>query len=136
MEDELEFLGKGWSFPPSFDKDAAAVEMRMGTVDIQESLWILLSTRLGERVMQPKYGCQLDELQFQNLNRTTITYVSELIRTAILYHEPRIEVDRIEILEDEMTEGKVLINLSYLVRSTNSRMNMVYPYYLNEGTSI
>jgi len=136
MEEELDFLGKGWSFPPTFDKDAAAVEMRSGTVDIQESLWILLSTRLGERVMQPKYGCQLDELQFENLNRTTITYVSELIRTAILYHEPRIEVERIEILEEEMIAGKVLINLSYMVRSTNSRMNMVYPYYLNEGTSI
>jgi len=136
MEEELDFLGKGWSFPPTFDKDSEMVEMRSGVVDIQESLWILLSTRLGERVMQPKYGCQLDELQFENLNRTTITYISELIRTAILYHEPRIEVEKIEIKEEELIAGKVLIKLSYLVRSTNSRMNMVYPYYINEGTSI
>ncbi|AEL28447.1 GPW/gp25 family protein [Cyclobacterium marinum] len=136
MEDDLDFLGKGWSFPPTFDKDSASVKMSSGLIDIQESLWILLSTRLGERVMQPKYGCQLDELQFENLNRTTITYISELIRTAILYHEPRIEVEKIEILEEEMVSGKVLIKLNYLVRSTNSRMNMVYPYYLNEGTSI
>ncbi|WP_339712397.1 GPW/gp25 family protein [Cyclobacterium amurskyense] len=136
MEEELDFLGKGWSFPPTFDKDSGMVEMRSGLVDIQESLWILLSTRLGERVMQPKYGCQLDELQFENLNRTTITYISELIRTAILYHEPRIEVEKIEIEEEGLIAGKVLIKLSYLVRSTNSRMNMVYPYYINEGTSI
>lgn len=136
MEEELDFLGKGWSFPPTFDKDSEMVEMRSGLIDIQESLWILLSTRLGERVMQPKYGCQLDELQFENLNRTTITYISELIRTAILYHEPRIEVEKIEIKEEELIAGKVLIKLSYLVRSTNSRMNMVYPYYINEGTSI
>ncbi|AKP53913.1 GPW/gp25 family protein [Cyclobacterium amurskyense] len=136
MEEELDFLGKGWSFPPTFDKDSGMVEMRSGSVDIQESLWILLSTRLGERVMQPKYGCQLDELQFENLNRTTITYISELIRTAILYHEPRIEVEKIEIEEEGLIAGKVLIKLSYLVRSTNSRMNMVYPYYINEGTSI
>ena len=136
MEDDLDFLGKGWSFPPTFDKDSASVKMSSGLIDIQESLWILLSTRLGERVMQHKYGCQLDELQFENLNRTTITYISELIRTAILYHEPRIEVEKIEILEEEMVSGKVLIKLNYLVRSTNSRMNMVYPYYLNEGTSI
>ncbi|EPR71557.1 GPW/gp25 family protein [Cyclobacterium qasimii] len=136
MEEELDFLGKGWSFPPTFDKDSEMVEMRSGLIDIQESLWILLSTRLGERVMQPKYGCQLDELQFENLNRTTITYISELIRTAILYHEPRIEVEKIEIKEEEIIAGKVLIKLSYLVRSTNSRMNMVYPYYINEGTSI
>ena len=136
MEDDLDFLGKGWSFPPTFDKDSASVKMSSGLIDIQESLWILLSTRLGERVMQPKYGCQLDELQFENLNRTTITYISELMRTAILYHEPRIEVEKIEIFEEEMVSGKVLIKLNYLVRSTNSRMNMVYPYYLNEGTSI
>lgn len=136
MEEELDFLGKGWSFPPTFDKDSGMVEMRSGLVDIQESLWILLSTRLGERVMQPKYGCQLDELQFENLNRTTITYISELIRTAILYHEPRIEVEKIEIEDEGLIAGKVLIKLSYLVRSTNSRMNMVYPYYINEGTSI
>tara|TARA_R110001599_G_scaffold5737_11_gene28634 strand:- start:629 stop:1039 length:411 start_codon:yes stop_codon:yes gene_type:complete len=136
MEEELDFLGKGWSFPPTFDKDSGMVEMRSGLVDIQDSLWILLSTRLGERVMQPKYGCQLDELQFENLNRTTITYISELIRTAILYHEPRIEVEKIEIEEEGLIAGKVLIKLSYLVRSTNSRMNMVYPYYINEGTSI
>jgi|TARA_R110002096_G_scaffold117213_5_gene254038 hypothetical protein len=136
MEEELDFLGKGWSFPPTFDKDSGMVEMRSGLVDIQESLWILLSTRLGERIMQPKYGCQLDELQFENLNRTTITYISELIRTAILYHEPRIEVEKIEIEDEGLIAGKVLIKLSYLVRSTNSRMNMVYPYYINEGTSI
>lgn len=136
MEDDLDFLGKGWSFPPVFEKDSGSVKMSTGLIDIQESLWILLSTRLGERVMQPKYGCQLDELQFENLNRTTITYISELIRTAILYHEPRIEVEKIEILEEELVTGRVLIKLNYLVRSTNSRMNMVYPYYLNEGTSI
>ena len=117
MEEELDFLGKGWSFPPTFDKDSGMVEMRSGLVDIQESLWILLSTRLGEMIMQPKYGCQLDELQFENLNRTTITYISELIRTAILYHEPRIEVEKIEIEDEGLIAGKVLIKLSYLVRS-------------------
>lgn len=132
----MEFLGTGWSFPPAFSDKSQSVEMSSGVEDIQESLWILLSTRLGERVMQPKYGCQLDELQFSPLNRTTITYVSELIRTAILYHEPRIEVEKIDIREAEMVEGKVLIDLTYMVRGTNSRQNLVYPYYLNEGTAI
>ncbi|NHE57486.1 GPW/gp25 family protein [Cyclobacterium plantarum] len=135
MEDEMEFLGTGWSFPPAFNDKSESVEMSFGVTDIQESLWILLSTRLGERVMQPKYGCQLDELQFSPLNRTTITYVSELIRTAILYHEPRIEVEKIDITEEEMVEGKVLIHLTYMVRGTNSRFNLVYPYYLNEGNA-
>ncbi|SHM71361.1 hypothetical protein SAMN04488057_10353 [Cyclobacterium lianum] len=136
MEDEMEFLGRGWSFPPAFNDKSESVEMSSGVTDIQESLWILLSTRLGERVMQPKFGCQLDELQFSPLNRTTITYVSELIRTAILYHEPRIEVEKIDITEEEMVEGKVLIHLTYMVRGSNSRFNLVYPYYLNEGNAL
>lgn len=136
MDDEMEFLGRGWSFPPAFDDKSQTVEMSSGVADIQESLWILLSTRLGERVMQPKYGCQLDELLFSPLNRTTITYVSELIRTAILYHEPRIEVEKIEIKEAETVAGKILIKLTYMVRGTNSRSNLVYPFYLNEGNAI
>ncbi|MFO7826889.1 MAG: GPW/gp25 family protein [Cyclobacterium sp.] len=136
MDDEMEFLGRGWSFPPAFDDKSQSVEMSSGVADIQESLWILLSTRLGERVMQPKYGCQLDELLFSPLNRTTITYVSELIRTAILYHEPRIEVEKIEIKEAETVAGKILIKLTYMVRGTNSRSNLVYPFYLNEGNAI
>jgi phage baseplate assembly protein W len=136
MEDEMGFLGKGWSFPPAFNSSTGTVDLSSGTADIQESLWILLSTRLGERIMQPKYGCQLDELQFDTLNRTTLTYVSELIRTAILYHEPRIDVEKIDIETEQLTEGRLTINLSYTVRGTNSRFNLVYPYYLNEGNGI
>jgi phage baseplate assembly protein W len=96
-------------------------------------LEILLSTRLGERIMLPKYGCNLDDLMFENLDRTLKTYVTELIKTAILYHDPRIDVEKIDITQSEPLEGKLLIKIDYRIRVTNSRYNFVFPYYKEEG---
>jgi uncharacterized protein len=136
MEDELGFLGRGWAFPPTFDWHLAETTMLEGEADIESSLMVLLSTRLGERIMQPTYGCQLDELQFNPLNRTTITYISDLIETAILYHEPRILVDKVLMNAGEGQLGVVLIEIQYTVRATNSRKNLVYPFYKNEATAM
>lgn len=130
---ETGFLGKGWSFPPEFNKAAKGVEMLKDEDDIESSLEILLSTRIGERVMQPKYGCALDELSFEPLTTTMKTYIKDLVETAILYYEPRIDVDKINLKEDN-NRGLILISLDYRVRSTNSRQNMVYPFYKNEGS--
>lgn len=128
----MSFLGTGWSFPPSFDQQLGIVQMLSDEADIQSSLEILLSTRLGERVMQPSYGCNLDEMLFEPLTTTLKTYIADLIRTAILYHEPRITVNKIDMTESNDLEGLVLIKLEYTVKSTNSRYNYVYPYYKHE----
>lgn len=136
MENERAFLGTGWSFPPEFNVKTKTVVMLSDEEDIQSSLEILLSTKIGERIMLPKYGCNMDELLFNPLNRTLKTYVSELIKTAILYHEPRIDVEKIDITQGDDLNGELLIILDYKVRATNSRINMVYPFYKNEGTDI
>lgn len=133
MEATKSFLGRGWSFPPEFSKAAKSVKMLEDEADIESSLEILLSTRLGERIMVPGYGCNLDELLFKPLDLTLKTYIIDLIRTAILYHEPRIEVNKIKIYPDNELEGILLIDLEYTVRTTNSRRNMVYPFYKEEG---
>lgn len=127
---EKEFLGKGWSFPPSFNKASKSVDMFEAEKDIQSSLEILLSTRLGERVMQPKFGCALDDLMYEPLTTTMATYIKDLVETAILYFEPRIEVSKVELFEDN-TQGLIEISIDYRVRSTNSRYNFVYPYNIN-----
>lgn len=128
----MSFLGTGWSFPPAFDPQLGIVQMTSDEADIQCSLEILLSTRLGERVMQPTYGCNLDEMLFEPLTTTLKTYIADLIRTAILYHEPRITANKIDMTESNDLEGLVLIKLEYTVKATNSRYNYVYPYYKNE----
>ncbi len=136
MNTKQSFLGRGWSFPPEFSKTNNTVVLTEDETDIEKSLQILLSTRPGERVMVPDYGCNLDELLFKPLNLTVKTYVIDLIRTAILYHEPRIDVERIRIDESTDNDGILLICIDYLVRITNSRRNMVYPFYKEEGTEI
>lgn len=133
MDISKSFLGRGWSFPPEFSKTSKQVKMLEGDADIQSSLEILLSTRLGERIMVPNYGCNLDEMLFQSLDLTLKTFVIDLIKTAILYHEPRIEVNEINLFSDNELEGVLLIDIEYTIRTTNSRRNMVYPFYKGEG---
>jgi uncharacterized protein len=127
------FLGTGWGFPPQFSKRFTQVEMLSNADDIRSSLEILLSTRQGERVMRPDYGCNLDELVFEPLTTTFKTYIKDLIQTAILYHEPRIEVNKIELDDTGELEGRIIISISYTIRSTNSKFNFVFPFYKNEA---
>lgn len=131
MAIEDAFIGTGWSFPPAFDRAAAGVELRSGISDVEESLRIIFTTQLGERVMQPLFGAALDQHVFDPMNTSRLSYLEEQIRRAILYHEPRIDADNIGVTPDH-AEGRLLIAISYRVRGANSRFNFVYPYYLEE----
>lgn len=132
MKEENSFLGVGWSFPPSFDQVSGQVLMLAGEEDIHSSLQVLLSTKLGERVMQPLFGCNMDLMIFDILDTTLKTEMRNLIQKAILFYEPRISVEKIELDEQSETNGLILITVNYLVRNTNTRGNLVYPFYLNE----
>ncbi len=129
------FLGTGWSFPPEFSKQSKLVVMSSDEKDIKESLEIILSTRLGERIMKPSFGCNLEELLFKSLDLSLITSVKNLVENAILYFESRIDVNDINVSATD-TEGLLLIEIDFTVRSTNSRTNMVYPFYRIEATNL
>ena len=133
---EKTFLGTGWSFPPSFDKRTSSVKMISDVEDIRSSLHVLLSTRLGERVMVPNYGCNLDELVFESMDTSFETFITELIRIAVLYHEPRIDLESVDYQTGNINEGILLIVINYKIRATNSRENFVFPFYKNEGTNV
>ena len=136
MKSGKSFLGTGWGFPPTFGRDTLQVGMLSDEADIQSSLEILLSTRQGERIMLHKYGCNLDEMVFEPMTTTFKTYIKDMIQTAILYYEPRIDVKKISLDETRDVEGVIVIIIEYVVRSTNSRYNFVYPFYKNEGTQV
>lgn len=139
MFEDRSFLGRGWSFPPEFSATSGEVILVEAEEDINQSLQILLSTSLGERIMQPEYGCNLVDYQFEPLNATTIGFLRDLVATAILYYEPRIQLDGVTITQDngqEAIEGRVEIGVDYIIRSTNSRYNFVYDFYLKEGIPI
>lgn len=131
-----DFLGRGWSFPPSFMRDRASVEMLEEEADIASSLEILLGTAQGERILQPHYGCNLDELLFETLDTRMKTLMADKVESAILYNEPRIDLENVTLNDSLELEGVILIEVAYRVRSTNSRFNFVYPYYRLEGTDI
>ena len=136
MDNKNAFLGRGWAFPPEFSNTIRETKMTFGEEDIQGSLHILLTTKLGERVMLPQYGCNLEDLMFENLDRTLKTYAIDQIKTAILYHEPRIDVLKVDLTESDPLEGKLhLIHIEYIIRATNARTNVVFPFY-EEGTDI
>ena len=133
--DENSFLGRGWSFPPVFRRGDYGVEMVDDEEDIRQSLIILLSTIRGERVMQPDYGTNMEELLFEPLTVSFAKRISDHIERAILFHEPRIKTDDISFNQDN-ENGLVEIRIDYTIIATNNRRNIVYPYYINEGTNI
>ena len=135
MEETRSFLGTGWSFPPQFSKPAGGVLMISDETDIKNSMEVLLSTRVGERILQPKYGCNLDEILFEPLTVSLQTYIKDLVFTAIYYFEPRIKPENVTLIPSA-EEGLVIVSVDYMIRATNTRHNLVYPFYLNEGTNI
>lgn len=131
--DRTGFLGRGWSFPPTFVQAAHTVVMTEAEDDIARSLEILLSTAMGERVMLPDYGCNLEELLFEPMDTALQTLLFDRIRKSILYYEPRIDVIDVGIQTDLASEGILLISIDYRIRATNSRFNFVYPFYQHDA---
>ncbi|MCC6411369.1 MAG: GPW/gp25 family protein [Saprospiraceae bacterium] len=128
------FFGTGWDFPPTFLKGKNGVLMTSDQEDIEKSLHILLTTGIGERIMQPRYGCNMDRLLFEPLDTTMQAYMEDIVRTAVLYFEPRIILNSV-VLVPLTQEGRIDIMVDYLIAGTNSRYNFVYPYFLDEGAS-
>lgn len=131
---ESSFLGTGWSFPPTFSRLDYSVEMVSDEQDIRESLWVLLCTSLGERIMLPNYGSQLWRMVFQNVTNTLMTQLADIVRQAVLEWEARINVDDVVVQPDATVAGLVLIDLYYTIAKTNARNNLVFPFYIQEGT--
>jgi phage baseplate assembly protein W len=101
--------------------------------DIRESMRIILSTAKGERAEQPDFGCELPNLVFQAIDKTTLNRVEKTVREALTSYEPRIEVVKVSAAMDEGIEGKLLINIMYRILSTNYLYEAVYPLCLTEG---
>ncbi|MFN1217497.1 GPW/gp25 family protein [Chryseobacterium kwangjuense] len=131
---EDSFLGVGWVFPPTFDKYTGTVETVSDEKDIQQSLQILLSTKLKERVMRSDFGCDLTAMVYENITVTLLTKIKGIIENAILLYEPRIDLIEVDFSSTDELSGIIHIEIIYQIRATNSRKNYVFPYYLEEGT--
>jgi hypothetical protein len=139
------FLGTGWSFPPRFlmGSEGEGAMPRLGQVamtadqaDIEASLRILFGTGLGERFLKPKYGLDMHELLFDPMSTTMKTFLEDRIRTAILIDEPRIRLVSLTLDTSRQYEGRIQIIMEYEIRTTNSRYNLVYPFYTSDSSEV
>ena len=135
MNEDRTFLGNGWNFPPALDKDGTPTRMSAYEENIRQSLWTLLSTSPGERVHRYDYGCSVRRYVFEIMDISTQTLLRDEIERAVVMFEPRVDLNRVDFEVDEAA-GILRITLDYTIRRTNRRTNMVYPFYLHEGTDL
>jgi len=128
----MSFLGTGWSFPPSFGAGGAEVEVVSDEEDVHQALQILLATRRGERPMQETFGCNLDAMLFEEMDQALVNRVTSLISDSVLEHEPRVVLQGVDV-SPTGEAGVLRIRVDYSIPGTNSRYNMVFPFYLNEA---
>jgi hypothetical protein len=130
------FLGTGWSFPPKFDKYSKTIVMDNSELDIENSIRIILGTYPGERLMNPDFGCAVKRMSFENLDEGNVTRIEEIVGNALIEYEPRVKFQSIEVLSKNDEEGLIVLQLNYVIIITNTRHNIVFPYYLIEGTNL
>ena len=121
--------GAGWNFPVTVDHKGD-IALSTGEANIRDSVRIVLVTAKGERVMQPEFGCEIHDHVFDNIDGTTLTLVEGSVKDALVRWEPRIDIDGVAARRHTETPNKLLVDLDYTVRSTNSASNMVYPFYV------
>jgi Bacteriophage baseplate protein W len=132
VDERKAFLGIGWAFPVCLDKDGTISTVAYEE-DIREAIRIILGTNRDERVMRPDFGAGLNTFVFEPVSPTTMQLVKKRVQDALVDWEPRIDVLDVTVSGDELEHNKLLIDVEYRVRATNTRANLVYPFYLEEG---
>jgi phage baseplate assembly protein W len=123
------FLGTGWKFPLELDT-SGGIAMASDEASIRQSIWLILSTAPGERVMRPDFGCGIHDLVFAPNTAGTAGQIINEVREALIRWEPRIDVLAVDAIPDDDQPNLLRIAISYQVRTTNNRFNLVYPFYL------
>jgi phage baseplate assembly protein W len=127
-----EFLGVGWKFPVGLDRQGEVALSRYED-DVRQAMWIILSTAPGERLMRPDFGCGIQEYVFAPNNTRTAGLVRFHVEEALTRWEPRIELEGVKVQPDPGHPAVLLVSIDYRVRATDSRFNLVYPFYLERG---
>jgi phage baseplate assembly protein W len=124
-----EILGTGIFFPLQVDR-CGRLAVARDEIDVEQALWLILSTAPGERPMRPEFGCGVHELVFDRIDGETVGRLDRAIRIALDRWEPRVEVVSIGFDFAESDAGKLTVELGYRIRATNDVRNLVYPFYV------
>ena len=122
-----DFIGRGFPFPLSID-ERGSMSLVGGTEALEKSIALVISTAPGERPFRPAFGCRIWELMFEPINSNTVGLMEMYVQEALAMWEPRIDVEEV-LVEPSERDGMVDINITYVVRSTNDRRNLVHPFY-------
>ena len=127
------FLGTGWKLPVEIDKATGRIKMSSNEESIPESIRIIIGTRQGELPMHPEFGCRIQDYAFESVDYTTLYSMKTEVERALIRWEPRITDIRAEVSDEQIDQGLLMIQVSYVIRATNNQYNLVYPFYINEG---
>jgi phage baseplate assembly protein W len=127
-DDRLDFVGRGWVFPIGLDI-RGRIALTTGFESIERSIRLILQTARGERVMRPQFGSDLHRLVFAENNATTAGLGDFYVRQALARWEPRIEVENVGVSWSEADRGAMVLNITYRIKATNDRRNLVFPFY-------
>ncbi len=133
MDEQKDWLGRGWAYPVQIDPMTGAVTVAEYEADIRQSILIILETSRGERVMRPDFGCGIHDLVFELIDVATLTRVETSVREAMTRFEARIEVLAVRADPFDAADGLLLIEMEYRVHRTNQIGNLVYPFYFREA---
>lgn len=129
VEDDDSFVGRGFSWPMEVDH-TGAIRLTDGVPDLDRSIRIVLMTAPGERLMRPQFGCRIWEMLFEPVTPNLLGLIAQAVRDALAQWEPRVVVDHVQAEPDPDHGSLVHIAISYRVRATNDRRNLVYPFYV------
>ncbi len=130
MASSRDFLGRGLAFPFQVNP-RGEIALVAAERDIEQSIHIILSTRPGERVMRPTFGCRAHELLFAPRDSATEGLLAEYVEQALGRWEPRIEVQNVDVSSDPQQDGALLVEIDYRIKATHDERSIVYPFFLN-----
>jgi phage baseplate assembly protein W len=126
-----DILGRGFAFPLQVSP-RGGIQEAQHELKIRQSIWTILSTQHGERLMRPNFGCNLRSLLFAPNNAATASLARHYVEEGLRLWEPRILVDEVRV-ENDNDHAQLVIHIHYRIRATYEPQNLVYPFYLQAG---
>lgn len=123
------FVGRGFYWPMQVD-NTGSIRLTDGAADMDRSMAVILATAPGERVMRPQFGCRIWDLLFEPVTANLLGLMAQAVRDALAQWEPRVDVERVDTKPDPDDAALITITITYRVKATNDRRNLVYPFYV------
>ncbi len=127
-----EFIGRGWAFPLHTDA-TGSVALVSRQREIEEAIRLILGTSPGERPMRPEFGCRIHDHIFAPADGATASAIRADVKAALRQWEPRIDVEDVAVSFDARDAALLYIDVRYVIRRTNDRRNLVFPFYVIPG---